>query len=132
MDGRKRISPNAPEPALNYGIVLLQQKKFAEAEQQLRNALVKNENTYTAHLYLGITLIYVKNYVEAETHLRKAITIAGPKAGQAHYYLGGMYWQTGKHKEAADELEMFLKLEPKAANAEKLRNTIKELRNKSE
>jgi Flp pilus assembly protein TadD len=127
-----QLSPNAPEPALNYGIVLLQQKKFAEAEQQLRNALVKNENTYTAHLYLGITLIYVKNYVEAETHLRKAITIAGPKAGQAHYYLGGMYWQTGKHKEAADELEMFLKLEPKAANAEKLRNTIKELRNKSD
>jgi Flp pilus assembly protein TadD len=125
------LSPEAPEPCLNYGIVLLQQKKFQEAEKQLRDAVVKNQNTYTAHLYLGITLIYVKNYQEAETQLRKAVTLGGPKAGQAHYYLGGLYWQTGKHKEAADELETFLKLEPKAPNADKLRNTIKELRNKS-
>ena len=127
-----QFSPEAPEPCLNYGIVLLQQKKFPEAEKQLREAVRKNQNMYTAHLYFGITLIYVKNYTEAEGQLRKAITIAGPKASQAHYYLGGLYWQTGKNKEAADELETFLKLEPKAANADKLRNTIKELRNKSE
>ena len=126
-----QLSPAAPEPCLNYGIVLLQQKKFPEAEKQLREAVKKNENTYTAHLYFGITLIYVKNYDEAEMELRKAVTIAGPRASQAHYYLGGLYWQTGKHKEAADELETLLKLEPKAANADKLRNTIKELRNKS-
>jgi len=127
-----QLSPEAPEPILNYGIVLLQQKKFAEAEKQLRDAVRKNEHTYTAHLYLGITLIYVKNYPEAETELRKAVTIGGVKASKAHYYLGGLYWQTGKHQQAADELETFLKLEPKAANADKLRNTIKELRTKSE
>ena len=126
-----QLSPEASEASLNYGIVLLQQKKFPEAEKQLRDAVKKNDYTYTAHLYFGITLIYVKNYAEAETELRKAITIGGPKAGQAHYYLGGLYWQTGKHKQAADELETYLKLEPKAANADKLRNTIKELRNKS-
>jgi Tfp pilus assembly protein PilF len=126
-----QLSPNAPEPCLNYGIVLLQQKKFPEAEKQLRDAVSMNENTYTAHLYFGITLIYVKNYADAEAHLLKAITIGGLKASQAHYYLGGLYWQTGKHKEAANELETFLKLEPKAPNADKLRNTIKELRTKS-
>jgi Flp pilus assembly protein TadD len=125
------LSPEAPEPSLNYGIVLLQQKKFAEAEMQLRDAVKKNEHAYTAHLYFGITLIYVKNYDEAENELRKAVTIGGTKASQAHYYLGGLYWQTGKHQQAADELETFLKLEPKAANAEKLRSTIKELRTKS-
>jgi tetratricopeptide (TPR) repeat protein len=126
-----QISPDAAEPSLNYGIVLLQQKKFPEAEKQLRDAVKKNENTYTAHLYFGITLIYVKNYPEAETQLQKAVAIGGAKASQAHYYLGGLYWQTGKNQQAADELETFLKLEPKAANADKLRNTIKELRNKS-
>lgn len=126
-----RLSPDAPEPCLNYGIVLLQQKKFPEAEAQLRDAVKKNDNAYTAHLYFGITLIYVKNYAEAETNLQKAVTLGGPKAGQAHYYLGGLYWQTGKHKQAADELDMFLKLEPKAGNAEKIRTTVKELRSKS-
>jgi len=126
-----QLSPEAAEPSLNYGIVLLQQKKFAEAERQLRDAVRRNQHTYTAHLYFGITLIYVKDYDEAEAELRKAVTIGGPKASQAHYYLGGLYWQTGKHQQAADELETFLKLEPKAANADKLRTTIKELRTKS-
>ena len=126
-----KLSPDAPEPSLNYGIVLLQQKKFAEAEAQLRQAVKKNDSAFTAHLYLGITLIYVKNYAEAETELQKAAALGGPKAAQAHYYLGGLYWQTGKNSRAADELETYLKLEPKAANAEKVKTTVKELRGKS-
>jgi Flp pilus assembly protein TadD len=126
-----RLSPEAAEPSLNYGIVLLQKKKFAEAETQLRDAVKKNGGAFTAHLYLGITLIYIKNYTDAEVELRRAVSLGGPKAGQAHYYLGGLYWETRNYRQAADELEMYLKLEPKAANAEKIRTTIKELRIKS-
>lgn len=126
-----RLSPDAPEPSLNYGICLLQKKKFAQAEIQLRDAVEKNENAFTAHLYLGISLIPFKKYTEAETALRKAITLGGPKASQAHYYLGGVYWQTGRFQEAADELERYLKMEPNAANAERIRATIKDLRAKS-
>ena len=125
------VAPEAPEPSLNHGIVLLQQKKFAEAQAQLRDAVKKNDSAFTAHLYLGITLIHFKNYSEAEAEFRKAITLGGAKASQAHYYLGGVYWQIGNYRQAADELETYLKLEPKAANAEKLKNTIKELRAKS-
>ena len=127
-----RLSPEGLEPRLNYGIVLLNQKKFPEAEVQLRATLKINDAVFTGNLYLGITLIYLKNYSEAETKLRRAIDLGGPKAGQAHYYLGGLYWQTGKFRQAADELDQYLKLEPKAANADRVRNTIKELRNKSE
>jgi Tfp pilus assembly protein PilF len=127
-----RLVPDSPDVSLNYGILLLQKKKFAEAEAQLRDAVKKNDTAYTAHLYFGITLIYVKKFEEAETELQRAVTLGGEKASQAHYYLGGLYWQTGKNRQAADELEKFLKLEPKAPNAEKLRGTIKELRNKSE
>lgn len=126
-----KLLPDGPEPSLNYGIVLLQKKKFDEAEVQLRDAVKKNEQAFTAHLYYGITLIYVKKNQEAESELRKAIIIGGDKAGQAHYYLGGLYWQVHNYRQAADELELYLKLEPKAANAEKVRSTIKELRTKS-
>lgn len=126
-----RISPEAAEPSLNYGICLLQRKRFPEAETQLRDAMKKNEHAFTAHLYLGITLIHFKKYTEAESELRKSVALGGPKARTAHYYLGGLYWQTGSFQQAADELEMYLKLEPKAANAERVKNTIKELRGKS-
>ena len=88
-------------------------------------------HAFTAHLYLGITLIHFRNYGEAESELRKAVTLGVVKASQAHYYLGGLYWQTGSFRQAADELELYLKLEPKAANAEKVRGTIKDLRAKS-
>jgi tetratricopeptide (TPR) repeat protein len=126
-----KLLPDNPEPSLNHGIVLLQKKRFNEAETQLRDAVKKNDQAFTAHLYFGITLIYVNKHPEAETELRKAIALGGAKAGQAHYYLGGLYWQTHNYRQAADELEMYLKLEPKAANAEKVRTTIKELRTKS-
>ncbi len=126
-----QISPDAPEPNLNYGVVLLNQKKFPEAEAQLRTAVKKNEHSFTAHQYFGISLIFVKNYPEAETELRRAIELGGPKASQAHYYLGGLYWKAGNFRQAADELETYLKLEPKAANADKVKTTVKELRSKS-
>ena len=126
-----QISPEAPEPSLNYGIVLLNQKKFAEAETQLRAAVKTNASSFTAHQYFGIALVYVKNYPEAEVELRRAVELGGPKASQAHYYLGGLYWRTGNLRQAADELDTFLKLEPKAPNADKVRTTVKELRSKS-
>ena len=126
-----QISPEAPEPSLNYGIVLLNQKKFTEAETQLRAASKLNGSNFAAHQYFGISLIYVKNYPEAETELRRAIELGGPRAAQAHYYLGGLYWKHGNFRQAADELDTFLKLEPKAPNADKVRTTVKELRSKS-
>lgn len=124
-------SPETFEPRLNYGVVLLNQRKFADAEVQLRQAVKKNDSAVTAHLYLGITLVNLKSYLEAETELQKAIALGGMNVGQAHYYLGGLYWRARNYTRAVEELEKYLQLEPKAANAEKIRATIKDLRNKS-
>jgi Tfp pilus assembly protein PilF len=54
----------------------------------------------------------------------------GENLALAHKYLGGVYMSTHKNKEAADELEKYLKLDPKAADAERIRGTIKDLRSK--
>jgi regulator of sirC expression with transglutaminase-like and TPR domain len=44
---------------------------------------------------------------------------------------GGRGARRGKdHKRAADELETYLKLEPKASDAERIRAAIKDLRSK--
>ena len=119
---------SAFEPRVNYGVVLLNQRKYDEAELQLQEALKKNNSSVTGHLYLGIALINLKRYQEAEAALQKSIALGGNKVGQAHYYLGGLYWRAGDYKRAADELEQYLAVEPKAANAEKVRATIKDLR----
>ncbi len=125
------LLPDAFEPRLNYGIVLLNQSRFADAELHLRETLKKYDSAFTPHMYLGIALVNLKNYQEAEVELLKAISLGGARVGQAHYYLGGLYWKAKDYKRAAIQLEKYLELEPKAANAERVRATIKNLRNKS-
>ncbi len=123
-----RIKPDEFMPRLNYGIALLEKKQMAEAEAQLRQAVKLSDTSWAAHLYLGITLISLRNFDEAEKELQRTLSIAGEKLSLPHYYLGGIYWRRGDHKRAADELEKYLQLAPKAAEAERIRATIKDLR----
>jgi tetratricopeptide (TPR) repeat protein len=126
-----RIKPDEFTPRLNYAIALLEKKETAEAEAQLRQALARNDTSWTAHMYLGITLISLRKYDEAEKELQRALSIGGDNLSLPHYYLGGIYWHVGNHKRAADELEKYLQLAPKAPEAERIRATIKDLRSKS-
>lgn len=115
---------------LNYGIALLENKESAEAEAQLRRAVQKNEAGWAAHMYLGVTLINLRRYAEAEKELLRALTLGGDNLSLPHYYLGGIYWGRRDYKRAANELEKYLQLSPKAPDAERTRAAIKELRSK--
>lgn len=126
-----KLQPDAFVVRLNYGIALLNHRDFTEAETQLREALTRNSEAPTAHMYLGITLVNQRKYDEAEQSLQNAIAKGGNNISQAHYYLGGIYWQRKDYKRAADELELYLKLAPKAPDAERIRATIKDLRSKT-
>jgi regulator of sirC expression with transglutaminase-like and TPR domain len=78
-----------------------------------------------------MTLVNLKSYQEAEAELLRAVALGGERAARAHYFLGGIYWRARDYPRAVNELERYLRLEPKAANAEQIRATIKDLRNKS-
>jgi Flp pilus assembly protein TadD len=126
-----KLDPEDFEANLNYGIVLLQQKKFDEAETPLRVAIKHRETAATPHLYLGIALTSLKRLPEAQKELETTVGLAGgANMAQAHRYLGGIYWGNREYKKAADELETYLKLSPKAPDAERTRTAIKELRSK--
>lgn len=119
--------PDDPMIQLNYGTALTQKKDFAAAEKQLRAALSKLDKAATGHLYLGIALIGLKNYAEAEAELQQAVKLGGEQMGAAHRYLGGLYWSRDPRR-AAEELETYLKLMPRAPDAEQTREAIKKLR----
>ena len=125
-----KIMPDEFSPRLNYGIALLNQKKFKESEEQLRLALKMNDKAPTAHMYLGIVLMSQQNLDDAEKELLLAVNSKSNEVNMAHRYLGGVYWGKRDYKRAADELETYLKLVPKAPDAERTRATIKELRSK--
>lgn len=125
-----KIRPDDFAPRLNYGIALREKRETAEAEAQLRQALQKNDTSWAAHMYLGLTLSDLRRYNEAEKEMLRALSLGGDQLSLLHYYLGGIYWKKGEHKRAAEELEKYLKLDPKGPNAERVRTTIKELREK--
>ena len=135
------LSPKDFATRLNYGIALSGKRNYAEAETQLREAVTLNNAAPTAHMYLGITLLslsrdektkefHADKYDEAQKELETAIASGKDEVAQAHRYLGGVYWGNKDYKRAADEFEVYLKLTPKAADAEKIRGFIKDLRSK--
>jgi tetratricopeptide (TPR) repeat protein len=137
-----KLAPTDFISHLNYGIALLNKKDFAAAETELREALKINNNLPTAHMYLGVALLTLSRdektkqydmarYAEAQKELEAAATSGRPEVAMAHKYLGGIYAGNKEYKRAADELEIYLKLTPKAPDAERLKGLIKEFRSKS-
>ena len=125
------VSPGDFTFCLNYGIALLNLKKFADAETQLRLAIQRNASSPVAHYYLGLALVNERKFDLAQAEFESTIRNGGEKLTLAHKYLGGVYWRNNAYKQAADELEKYVALEPKAPDAQKIRDTIKDLRNKS-
>jgi tetratricopeptide (TPR) repeat protein len=126
-----KIEPEVFILHLNYGLVLFQQKKYSEADHELDLALKKNEASATAHFYKGRVLIALQRYNDAELELQRVVALGGEEASLAHRYLGGLYVEKGDNARAISELQTFLKLEPKTKEAEKIREMIKQLQQRS-
>ena len=126
-----KLSPDAFYPHLNYGIVLVQVKNYKDAASELRFAVQKDGTSGVANLYFGRALVNVGQYDAAENALRQTITIGGDEAIEAHRYLGVVYIEKRESVRAADELDTYLKLAPKAKDAEKIRSIIKDLRSQA-
>lgn len=104
------------------------QKKLDGAEAHLREAIKLNSPGPTAHYYLGLTLLKFKAYDEAQKEFELAISNGGENLAQAHRFLGGLYQHSKRNKDAADELEKYLKLDPKAKDADTIKSLIEKLR----
>ena len=125
-----KFLPDDFQAKLNYGIALLNQKKVVEAEKELTEAVQKNSASSTAHMYLGIALMSQKKLDEAEKELQLSVAANSSEIAVAHKYLGGIYWGKREYAKAAQELETYLKLAPKAADADRIRQSIQELKHK--
>lgn len=121
------LDPEVYELRLNYGIVLLRNKHYTEADTQFQSA-IKIKDLPLAHLFRGKTLIHLRKYADAESELLMVIKVGGDEVAMAHRFLGALYNERGQHKLAIAELEKYLNLAPKAKDAENVREIIKQLR----
>ena len=123
-----KLGPEAFHPRLNYGIVLVQLKDYKSAASELQIAVQKDGSSPTACLYLGRALVNLGDYDAAEKALQKAVSIGGSDSTEAHRFLAAVYIEKGDNTRAADELEKYLALAPKAKDADRIRAMIKDLR----
>lgn len=126
-----KLKPTDAAAHLNLGIVAFNKKKMDDAESHLRKAVELKSPGPSAHYYLGLTFISTKRYPDAVTEFQAAISNGGDNLALAHKYLGGLYMgHPDKKQEAISELEKYLALDPKAPDAERIKATIQDLRNK--
>jgi Flp pilus assembly protein TadD len=106
-------------------------KQLPEAVESMRRAITFNQKSMNANLWMGMLLRYQKKLDEAETYLRQANQLAESKLSEPHWQLALLYNDLKRYKEAADELELFLKVQPDAKDTEMIKKLIVRLRQQS-
>ena len=99
-----------------------------EAIESIRRAVTLNQGSVNANLWLGTLLRMTHQLEEAETYLKQADKLADAKSADVHWQLALLYKQLKKNKETADELELFLKVQPDSRDAELIKKLIKQYR----
>ena len=128
LQAATKLEPKAFMPKMNRGIVLVTQKRYAEAETLLREVVKVKPDLAVAHYFLGQAVAYLGNFDEAEKELLKAVELGGDQMKEAHRLLAIIYSSRGDKKNAITELETYLKLVPTTPDAEQLRKVIQKLK----
>jgi tetratricopeptide (TPR) repeat protein len=126
------INPNGFSAVYGLGWTQYQLGLNEEAIASLKRATSLYPKGADAFLLLGKALKRASTFDQAEAALKRANELNSGKSSEPHWQLAALYNDTKRYKEAADELELFLKYEPKAENAEKIRGMIKSLRAKTD
>ena len=127
-----RLDPQDFDAKLDYGIALYGKGDYEDAEPALRSVAEMNKTAITPHYYLGLLYIQRKNLDFAQTELEAAKQLNGDRNFPLlHRYLGGIYLAKKLNKLAIAELETYITLAPTAKDADRIRQTILDLRNKT-
>src|SRR5258707_1540331 len=111
------LQPKDPEPRLAAGHLLEQDNKFADAEQEYKQALALDP---ASDALTGLANIYMRGrrFAEAEEYLRKLVA-AHPDEAAAHVQLGRVLAAEGKNDEAIAELQTVAKPAPADASVQR-------------
>lgn len=116
-----------------YALSVAQQnlKQLPQAVESMRRAITLNQGSANANLWLGMLLRQSDKLDEAETYLKQADQLAASKSPDAHWQLALLFNQLKRYKEAADHLELFLKIQPDSKDTELIKKLIQKFREQS-
>ncbi len=125
-----KVNPKGSEGFYWLGIAQVGLKQMPQAVESFRQALLQNPSSVNSVMWLGMALRRSGQLEEAEAQLKRAKKLASKPIPQAHWELALLYNHQKRNKEAADELELFLKAQPDSRDAEAIKKLIKQLREK--
>jgi len=125
------VNSRAYNSCFALGVAQYNLKQLQPAIESFRRAVSLNDRSINANLWLGIALRQTSKLDEAEASLKRADALADSKLPEVHWQLALLFNQLKRYKEAADELEVFLKVQPDARDAELIKKLIKRLREQS-
>jgi tetratricopeptide (TPR) repeat protein len=128
FQGALKIDPESFPALINRGIANVMMKRYGEAVPILRKALKKHDKSAVGHYFLGQALANLGLFDEAEKALLASLELGKEEMKEAHRILAIIYTSRGAKKQAADELETYLKLVPDTPDAEKLKEMIRRLK----
>jgi hypothetical protein len=120
------------ESRLTMGVALLENKEFDAARRELDQAAILNKTLASPRYYLGVVLVQKKDLDAAQKEFEAAREMNGEKTFPLlHRYLGGIYAAKQMNKEAVAELEAYITQNPGARDGDRIRQTIADLKAKT-
>ena len=125
------VNSKAAPAYLALGIASFNLGRADLALDALQRAKGLDEKSFRVHFYLGLTLLEMNRLDEAEAALKLSYQLGGAqKAASAHLYLASVYTKRGQNRQAIEALEAYLRDSPKAANADRVKEAITNLKAK--
>jgi DnaJ-domain-containing protein 1 len=124
------VNPKAFPSTFGLGVAQYQLKMTNESIETLKRATTLHPNSVNAFMYLGMALRQAKRPTEAETALKRANVIGNSKGAEVLWQLARLYSEQNRYQEAADTLELYLKVQTDKNDTEKVRQLIQQLREK--
>jgi Tfp pilus assembly protein PilF len=107
-------------------------ERMPEASEAARASVILQPNSINAQLLYGTILRRTGKLDGAMTSLLKAEQLSKDSpVAEVHWQLGLLYNKLNRNKEAADELETYLKINPDVANKKQIQELIQKLRTKT-
>ncbi|HEY8184424.1 MAG TPA: carboxypeptidase regulatory-like domain-containing protein [Pyrinomonadaceae bacterium] len=145
LDEARRINPKDDRIFQAFGVIMMQQQKFAVAARIFAEAASLNPRELNYLVRQGTALIEQASridpkksaaaadernfaFTEAEKVLNRAYDLSGKKLAIVHLQLARLYEKKGDPARAASELEQYLHQSPDDKKADQILGAIKKLR----
>lgn len=122
------LNPRSINSYYSLSYAFYQLGEIPAALEAARACTILNGNSVNTQLLYGTLLRINGNYQDSEKNLLKAKSLAKKPNAEIHWQLSLLYNKLKRNKEAADELETYLKILPNSPDKQKIQELIAKLR----